>query len=55
MGKTKIYVGKIEFDSRKATADQGHEYGKGRGTAIHKHKNRKRERAKLRQELRRYY
>ena len=53
MAKKKvIHVGTLEFDYKRLTADQGHEYGKGRGVKVHKHKTVKREKQRLRRELR---
>lgn len=40
-----------KFDYRKLTAEQGHEYGKGRAPSVHKPKMAKREKQRLRREL----
>lgn len=40
-----------KFDTRKLTAKQGHEYGKGRATAPHRDKRNRRAKDKQRQEL----
>lgn len=54
MGKT--WRKTIEFDPRDVTKNQGHDYGKGRGTRVHKDKRSKRgkERQAVKNELRDY-
>lgn len=50
--KHREVLGTVKFDTRKATADQGHEYGAGRPTQKHRKPQDKRAKDKLRKELR---
>lgn len=52
--KSVIHVGTVHFDYKRLTAEQGHEYGAGRGTKVLRHKNERRPKQRLRKELREY-